>query len=49
LLALAATEWRSHPGAAEFYARAEAVVGDLIGSNETLRRFVQSYRGEETS
>lgn len=48
LLTLAATEWRSHPGAAEFYARAEAVVGDMIRANETLRRFVQSYRGEES-
>jgi hypothetical protein len=48
LLSLAATEWREHPGAAEFYPRAEAVVGDLIGANETLRRFVQNYRGEVT-
>ena len=47
LLALAATEWRTHPGAAEFYARAEAVIGDMIRANETLRRFVQTYRGEE--
>jgi hypothetical protein len=48
LLALASTEWRSHPGAAEFYSRAEAVIGDMIRANETLRRFIQNYRGEET-
>ncbi len=48
LLDLAATEWRSHPGAAEFFSRAEAVVGEMIRANETLRRFVQNYRGEET-
>jgi hypothetical protein len=47
LLDLAATEWRSHPGAAEFLSRAEAVVGEMIRANETLRRFVQNYRGEE--
>jgi hypothetical protein len=47
LLKLAATEWRTHPGAAEFYARAEAMIGDMIRANETLRRFVLNYRGEE--
>ncbi|MFO0848382.1 MAG: hypothetical protein U0871_07490 [Gemmataceae bacterium] len=49
LLALAAVEWREHPGAAEFFARAEAVVGDIVKANESLRRFVQTYRVEETA
>ena len=30
LLGLAATEWRSHPGAAEFQARAGAAIGDIV-------------------
>jgi hypothetical protein len=46
LLALAAAEWRQHPGAAEFFSRAEGVVGDLVKANELLRRFVHNYRGE---
>jgi hypothetical protein len=33
LLKLAATDWRAHPGAAAFYASAEAVVGDIIRAN----------------
>jgi hypothetical protein len=49
LLRLAAAEWRNHPGAAEFFSRAEVVVGDFVKANELLRRFVQSYRGEETT
>jgi hypothetical protein len=46
LLAMAAGEWREDPGAADFFARAEAVVGDLVKANESLRRFVQNYQGE---
>jgi hypothetical protein len=49
LLRLAVGEWRQHPGAAEFFGRAEAVVGDLVKANELLRRFVQNYRGGETT
>jgi hypothetical protein len=49
LLHLAAGEWRQHPGAAEFFARAEAVVGDLVKANELLRRFVHNYRGGENT
>jgi hypothetical protein len=49
LLHLAVEEWRQHPGAAEFFARAEAVVGNMVKANELLRRFVQNYRGEETT
>jgi hypothetical protein len=49
LLELAATEWRSHPGAGEFYARAGAVVGDLIRADESLRRLIQPNEpGEES-
>lgn len=48
LLRLAATEWRTHPGSATFLSRAEAVVGDLVKANESLRRFVQQYKGGET-
>jgi hypothetical protein len=49
LLGLAAEDWRQHPGAAEFFGRAEAVVGDLVKANELLRRFVQKYsEGEST-
>jgi hypothetical protein len=49
LLRLATEEWRQHPGAAEFFSRAEAVIGDLVKANELLRRFVQNYRQEETT
>lgn len=49
LLRLAVEEWRQHPGAAEFFCRAEAVVGDLVKANELVRRFVQTYRAEETT
>jgi hypothetical protein len=48
LLELAATEWRAHPGAGEFYARAEAVVGEMIRADESLRRLIQVSEGEET-
>lgn len=44
LLRLAANDWRTHPGSAEFLSSAEAVVGDIIKANESLRRFVQTYR-----
>jgi len=47
LLRMAAHEWRSHPGAAVFYSRAEAIIGDLVKANETLRRFAQNYGQEE--
>ena len=47
LLTLAAGEWRESPGAGVFFARAEAVVGDIVKANESLRRFVQNYHGEE--
>jgi len=49
LLRLAAEDWRQHQGAAEFFCRAEAVVGDLVKANELLRRFVQNYHGRETT
>lgn len=49
LLRLATGDWREAPGAAEFFARAEAVVGDLVKANELLRRFVRNYRGGETT
>ncbi len=49
LLRLAVEEWRQHPGAAEFYCRAEAVAGDIVKANELLRRFVQNYRGGEVT
>jgi hypothetical protein len=49
LLRMAADDWRSHPGAAEFYSRAEAVIGDIVKANETLRRFAQNYGKEEQS
>jgi hypothetical protein len=43
LLRLAADDWRTQPGSAEFLSRAEAVVGDIIKANSTLRTFVRSY------
>ena len=49
LLELAATEWRSHPGAGEFHARAEAAVGDLIRADESLRRLIQASEEGELS
>ncbi len=49
LLRLAAEDWRQHQGPAEFFGRAEAVVGDLVKANELLRRFVQNYHGRETT
>ena len=47
LLSMASKEWRESPGSGEFFARAEAVVGDIVRSNELLRRFVQNYHGDE--
>jgi hypothetical protein len=47
LLKIAADEWRSHPGAAVFYSRTEAAIGDIVKANETLRRFAQTYGKEE--
>jgi hypothetical protein len=49
LLALAANEWRVHPGAAEFFARAEAVVGEMIHANAMLRRMIQMDQAEAMS
>jgi hypothetical protein len=46
LLRMAANDWRSHPGAAVFHSRAEAIIGDIVKANETLRRFAQTY-GQE--
>jgi hypothetical protein len=42
LIRLAATDWRQHPGSAGFAARAEAVIGDLIGANKALRKSTQA-------
>lgn len=47
LLGMAAKEWRESPGAGEFYARAEAVTGDIVKANAMIRRLVQSYSGGE--
>jgi hypothetical protein len=47
LLSMAAGDWRVHPGAAVFYSRAEAIIGDIVKANETLRRFAQNYGQEE--
>ncbi len=49
LLRLVVDDWRQQPAAAEFFARAEAVVGDIVKANESLRRFVLNYGGEETT
>jgi hypothetical protein len=49
LLELAATEWRTNPGAGEFYARTEAAVGDMIGADESLRRLIQAREEGERS
>lgn len=46
LLTLAARDWRESPATGEFFARAEAVVSDIVKANESLRRFVQNYHGE---
>jgi hypothetical protein len=42
LLRLAAADWRTHPGSAEFLSHAEAVIGDIIGANKALRKSVQT-------
>ncbi len=42
LLQLAADDWRTHPGSAEFLSRAEAVIGELINANKSLRKSVQA-------
>ncbi len=47
LLTLAVNDWREPVSAGVFYSRAEAIIGDLINSNETIRRFVGTYRGED--
>ena len=43
LLRLAAEQWNKHPGSAEFLPRAEAVVGDIIRANASLRDFIRRY------
>jgi len=47
LLTMVTGEWREDPGCGDFFARAEAVVGDIVKANESIRRFVQSYQGDE--
>jgi hypothetical protein len=42
LLRLAATDWRRHPGSATFAARAEAIIGEVIGANKALRKSTQA-------
>lgn len=49
LLTLALDALQHQGNAGEFYSRAETVIGDIINSNETLRRFVSTYRAEEQS
>lgn len=49
LLRMVAEHWRSHPEAAVIYSRAEAIIGDVVKANETLRRFAQNYGQEEQS
>jgi hypothetical protein len=49
LLEMAATEWRSHPGAGEFYPRADAAVGDMIHTDESVRRYIQASEGDDES
>ena len=49
LLELAATVWRAHPGAGDFYASAEAAVGDIIRVDESLRRLIQAREERERS
>ncbi len=46
LLELAAAEWRSPRGAGEFYARAEAAIGEMLQAGKALRRYIQSVEGE---
>ena len=46
LLRLAASEWRQHPGSASFLSRAEGAIGDLIQSNKSLRRTIQTLMRE---
>jgi hypothetical protein len=47
LLRMAAHDWRTYPGAADFYSHAEAIVGDIVKANQMLRRFAQNYGQEE--
>jgi hypothetical protein len=42
LLRLASNDWRQHPGSASFAARAEAIIGDLVGANKALRKSTQA-------
>ena len=44
LLSMAVSQWSRSPGSGDFFARAEAVVGDLVKANEMLRRFVKNYQ-----
>lgn len=47
LLSMVVNDWREPSGAGEFFARAEAIVGDVVKANELVRRFVQNYSGED--
>ncbi|MSO37802.1 MAG: hypothetical protein EXQ69_06060 [Acidimicrobiia bacterium] len=42
LLHMASVDWRQHPGSGSFAARSEAVIGDLIGANKSLRKSTQA-------
>ena len=42
ILRLATNEWRTHPGSAAFLSRAEAVIGEFVGANKTLRKSTQT-------
>ena len=46
LLVMAATEWQEPGLAGDLFARAEAVVGDMVSANEVVRRFVQKLPEE---
>jgi hypothetical protein len=45
LLELAAGDWRGE-AAGQFLARAEAVIGERLGANGSVRRYVQTYERE---
>ena len=45
LLDMAANEWRSHPGACEFQARAGATIGEIVRANEAVRRLIRASEG----
>lgn len=45
-LAMLAVDWREPNAAGNFFARAEAVIGDMLKANEVVRRFNQQNRAE---